>query len=82
MQTDDRITEAGTEVDSNMQPIELPSASIEANPLLVAVNCQWCYKPITDINNTVNHKQLGIIHKECESDFDNDCKNAMCGFYS
>lgn len=37
MQTDDRITEAGTEVDGDIQPIELPSASIEANPLLAAV---------------------------------------------
>ena len=36
MQTDDRITEAGTEVDSDIQPIGLPSASIEANPMLRA----------------------------------------------
>lgn len=37
MKKDDRITEAGTTADSDMQPIELPSASIEANPLLNAV---------------------------------------------
>lgn len=37
MQKDDRITEAGTTADSDMKLIELPSASIAANPLLAAV---------------------------------------------
>jgi hypothetical protein len=36
MQKDDRITSAGTTDDSDMQPIVTTSASIEANPLLVA----------------------------------------------
>lgn len=37
MQKDDRITEAGTTADRDMKLIELPSASIAANPLLAAV---------------------------------------------
>lgn len=37
MQKDYRITEDGTKVDSDMQPIVTTSASIEANPLLNAV---------------------------------------------
>lgn len=37
MQKDDRITEAGTAADSDLQPIVTTSADIEANPVLYAV---------------------------------------------
>jgi hypothetical protein len=37
MKKDDRITEAGTKADSDMPLIKLPSASIEASPVLYAV---------------------------------------------
>lgn len=42
MQKDDRITEDETVADSDMQPTELPSASIEANPLLAEVKSFNC----------------------------------------
>ena len=44
--------------------------------------CQWCLKPILNINEASIYESIGLAHLECKLNFDNDCMNAMCGDYS
>lgn len=74
MQKDDRITEAGTKADSDMKPIELPSASIEASPVLAAVRSNkekdlfkdgYTFKvEVYDFDSPEMKKDIENAHKE------------------